>query len=65
VVTLHGDGLFLAQSIDHAIGVRTVAHDVAEHPQSIKRFHDSEHGVEGRGVGVDIREDGDAHRPGA
>ena len=50
------------QPLDDAVRVRPVADDVAEVPDGVDRAGRGEDGVEGDEVGMDVREDGDAHR---
>ena len=56
------EGVRIAQSFDHGVGVRAVAHDVTEDPKLVEGSDGFEHGLEGGQVGVDVREDGEAHR---
>ena len=52
----------LAQPGHHRVGLGPVAHDVAQLPDLVHRGDHRQHRVEGRDVGMDVREDGDAHR---
>ena len=47
---------------DDAVGLRAVADDVAEVPDGVDRADACEDRVEGDEVGMDVRQDGDAHR---
>ena len=47
---------------DDRVRLGPVAHDVAQLPDLVDRRDRRQHRVEGREVGMDVREDGDAHR---
>ena len=55
-------GADLAQPGDDRVRLRPVAHDVAQLPDLVDRRDRRQHRVEGRYVGMDVRQDGDAHR---
>ena len=52
----------LAQARHDRVGLRAVAHDVAQLPDLVDRRNQRQHRIEGRDVGMDVRQDGDAHR---
>ena len=62
VVAAHADGAQLAEPRDDLVGVRPVAHDVAQVPHLVHGWDRGEDGVERDQVRVDVGEDGDAHR---
>ena len=46
---------------DDVVGIRAVAHDVAQDPHRVKGRAGLQDGFEGRQIGVDIRQDRDPH----
>ena len=52
----------LAQAGDDRVRLGSVAHDVAQLPDLVHRWDHRQHRVQGRDVGMDVRQDGDAHR---
>ena len=64
MVATHGHRALPAQARHDLVGIRAVADGVAQDPQGVVRRERLEHRLEGGQVGMDVREDGDAHAAG-
>ena len=61
VIAAHTNGADVAQALDDRIRSGSIAHDIAEVPDRIHRTGVGEDSVQGREIGMDVREDGDPH----